>query len=101
MRLIRRMMMGRLTRATPTARKPGFLKVSSMTWNLGGCLQAGAMVQELGEHGVEIVAGADEDIVDPLPGAAAPHLVEIFMQRLQVATTERPWIAEQVRQLFH
>src|SRR5438270_11618539 len=65
MRLIRWMMIGELTSAPPTTMLAGLRKNSNMGAGLRG-FQGQAVVQELRQHGVEVVAGADQGVVDAL-----------------------------------
>ena len=53
------------------------------------------------QHRVEVVAGADQVVVDAQPRAAAPHLDQVFFQRFQVAVAQGARIAQQLRQLLH
>ncbi len=44
-------------------------------------------MQELGQYGVQVIAGPNLHVVNALPGAAAAHLDEVFLKRLEVAVT--------------
>jgi hypothetical protein len=50
---------------------------------------------------VEVVAGAHQGIVDAQPGAAAAHLDQVLLQRLDVAVAQGARVAHQLRQLLH
>src|SRR6266404_2396758 len=93
MRLIRWMMMGELISAPPIAMLRGLANSSNMGTASAGGSQGHTMVQELGEDGIEVIAGANEGIVDALAGAAAANFDEIFLQGLQVAVAQGTRVA--------
>src|SRR4051794_34868429 len=101
MRLIRWMMMGELTRAPPIAMLRGLANSSNMGTASAGGSQGHAVVEELGEDGVEGIAGADQGVVDPLAGTTAADLDHEFLECLQVAVAEGAGVAEHVGQLLH
>src|SRR2546423_1497619 len=70
MRLMRWMMMGELMSAPPIAMLRGLANSSNMGTALAGGSHGHAVMQELGENGVKVVAGADQGVVNPLARAA-------------------------------
>src|SRR5262249_51055833 len=84
-RLIRWMMMGELIRAPPTIMLAGLRKSVSNIAGLYGSFHGHAMVQELGQHGIEVIAGADQRVIDALADAAPAHLDQVLLQGFQVA----------------
>src|SRR5262249_41060538 len=101
MRLMRWMMIGRLSRALPARRYPGFKNDSNMHARLGRDFQSRAMMQELSQDSVQGVIGLHERVVDSLPRATAADLNQVFLQSFEIAVAQRPRIAKQLRQLFH
>src|SRR5689334_19360185 len=125
MRLIRWMITGALTAAPPIAMDAGMRKNANMPRRLGcgsrfrpsnsrvpsrerlavaadlGRPDGVAVVQELGQHRVQVLAGANQGVVDAQPGAAAADLDQVLLQRLDVAVAQGPRVAHQVRQLLH
>src|SRR5438105_4881897 len=93
MRLIRWMMIGELMRAPPMTMFAGFKNSSYMGRGLHRGLECHAMVQEFGQHGVEIVAGADQGIVDAPANAATADLDQVFLQRFQIAVPQGTGVA--------
>src|SRR6185369_7195831 len=101
MRLMRWMMIGELTRAPPTTMLAGLRNSSSIAAGLYRGFPGHPAVEELGQHGVEVVASADQRVVDPLAGAAAADLHQVLLQRLQVAVAQGARVAQEVGQLLH
>src|SRR6266481_6331961 len=95
------MMIGELIRAAPMTKLSGLANSSSMRTAFAGDAARHAMVQEFGQDGVEVVAGADHGVVDPLLRAAAAYFNQVLFERLQVAVAQRPRIAQQVGKLLH
>src|SRR5216684_2627334 len=95
------MMIGELMSTPPMTIFAGFKKSSNMRRCLDRGLDGHAMVQELGEHGVEVIAGSDQRVIDASADAAAADFDQVFLERLQIAVAERARVAEQVRQLLH
>src|SRR5437899_12013337 len=95
------MMIGELMRAPPMTMFAGFRKSSYMKAGLYRGLECHAVVQKLRQHGVEIIAGSDQGIVNGAADAVAADLDQVFLQRLQVAIAQGTGIAEQMRQFFH
>ena len=56
------------------------------------------MVQELGKDGIQVVAGANERVIDAAASAAPANFHEEFLERLQVAVTQGAWIAKEMAQ---
>src|SRR5439155_4993950 len=95
------MMIGELMRAPPMTMFVGFKNSSYMNAGLHRGLERHTVMQKLRQHGVEIIAGPDQGIVNGAADAAAADLDQVFLQRLQVAIAQGTGIAEQVRQFFH
>src|SRR5207247_2139675 len=52
-------------------------------------------------HGVEVVAGADEGVIDAFLGAAAADLDEILLEGLDVAVAQGARVAQEIGKLLH
>src|SRR5262245_25184986 len=61
-RLIRWMMIGELMRTAPRTMLAGLRNSSNMAARLG--FQGHAVMQELGEHRIDVIAGSDQGIID-------------------------------------
>src|SRR3954451_11493213 len=95
------MITGELTSAPPTTMLAGLRNSSSIGAGLYRVFPGHAVVEELRQHRVQVVAGADEGVVDPLAGAAAADLDQVLLERLQVAVAQGARVAQELRQLFH
>src|SRR5262249_55396951 len=74
----------------------------SLRASLGGRLEGRlAVVQELRQHGVEVLGRVDQGVVDALPGAAAADLDQVLLQGLDVAVAQGARVTEQVDELLH
>src|SRR6266446_4344843 len=92
---------GRETCSSPSPwwGRAGVGGTSSRPRRLGRCLESRhAVVQELRQHRVEVLAGVDEHVVDALAGTAAAHLDQVFFQGLDVAVAQGARVAQEVVQ---
>src|SRR5437773_992608 len=70
--------------------------------NLRRCLEHGhAVMEELRQDGIEVLARMDELIVNAFSGAAAPDLDQVFLQRLQIAVAQGARVAQDLRDFLH
>src|SRR5438105_7447383 len=100
-RLIRWIMMGELISAPPIAMLSGLANSSNMGAPPARGAQGHAVVQELGEDGVQAIPRADQGVVDALTGTAPANFHQVLLQRLQVAVAESAGVAKHVGKLLH
>src|SRR5260221_12922352 len=127
MRLIKWMMIGELMSKVPAAIAQGFMNRSNISESpnprLRFALAASgqrarnaskywlsrrrrrpvghAVVQEFRQHRVEVITRLDQGVIDADARRPSANLDQKFLQRLDVAVSQRPRVAQQIRQLFH